>query len=97
MLVGITPYFSTNRETLEDNILHGKLKMPRKVSDEVKDLIIGLLNRNPRKRLGSSPGEMGAHEIMRHPFFTKINWQLLADRNKQAVPLGHFWPSPPKY
>ena len=56
--------------------------MPRKVSEEVKDLIIGLLNRNPRKRLGSSPGEMGANEIMRHPFFAKINWELLLDRNR---------------
>ncbi len=63
MLVGITPYFSPNKETLEDNILYGKLKLPRKISKEVRDLIIQLLNRNPSKRIGSAPGEMGAHEI----------------------------------
>jgi serine/threonine protein kinase len=78
MLVGITPYFSPNKETLEDNILYGKLKLPRKISKEVRDLIIQLLNRNPNKRIGSSPGEMGAHEIMKHPFFSMIDWQLLA-------------------
>jgi len=78
MLVGITPYFSPNKETLEDNILFGKLKLPRKISKEVRDLIIQLLNRNPNKRIGSAPGEMGAHEIMKHPFFCMIDWQLLA-------------------
>ena len=56
MLVGVTPYFSTNKDELFDNIINGKLKLPRTISPEVKNLIICLLNRNPNKRLGSKPG-----------------------------------------
>lgn len=82
MLVGITPYFSSNKEELFDNIINGKLKLPKNISLEVKNLIISLLNRNPTKRLGSKPGEEGAQMIMNHPFFADINWDdLLAKKN----------------
>jgi serine/threonine protein kinase len=47
MLVGVTPYYSTNKDQLFDNIINGKLKLPRNISNEVKNLIICLLNRNP--------------------------------------------------
>ena len=47
MLVGVTPYFSANKDELFDNIINGKLKLPRNISNEVKNLIICLLNRNP--------------------------------------------------
>ena len=42
MLVGVTPYFSTNKDELFDNIINGKLKLPRNISEEVKNLIIWL-------------------------------------------------------
>ena len=47
MLVGVTPYYSANKDELFDNIINGKLKLPRNISTEVKNLIICLLNRNP--------------------------------------------------
>jgi protein-serine/threonine kinase len=82
MLVGITPYFSNNKDELFDNIINGKLKLPKNISPEVKSLIISLLNRNPSKRLGSKPGEEGAQMIMKHPFFADINWDdLLSKKN----------------
>ena len=59
MLVGITPYFSKDKDELFDNIINGKLKLPRTISAEVKNLIICLLNRNPMKRLGAIPGNQG--------------------------------------
>lgn len=59
MLVGITPYFSNNKDELFDNIINGKLKLPRGLSPEAKSIIICLLNRNPIKRLGSKPGYEG--------------------------------------
>jgi serine/threonine protein kinase len=74
MIVGVTPYYSTNKEELFDNIVNGKLKLPRNISAEVKSLIIQLLNRNPKKRLGNKPGEQGAEQIMGHPFFKETNW-----------------------
>lgn len=75
--MGVTPYFSTNKDELFDNIINGKLKLPRNISEEVKNLIICLLNRNPQKRLGSKPGDQGAEMIMAHPFFASINWEDL--------------------
>jgi serine/threonine protein kinase len=93
MLVGVTPYFSTNHDQLFDNIINGKLKLPRNLSLEAKGLIIGLLNRNPTKRLGSQPGEMGAEEIMGHPYFQDIDW----DKMKKREQTGLFKPEPPRF
>ena len=47
MIVGVTPYYSSNKDELFDNIVNGKLKLPRNISTDVKSLIIQLLNRNP--------------------------------------------------
>ena len=90
VLVGVTPYFSKNRDELFNNIINGKLKLPRNnFSNAVKDLIICLLNRNPNKRLGQAQGDQeGGDEIMAHPFFSDIDWNAL--RAKQ--PTGNFAP-----
>jgi len=50
------------------------------MSNEAKNLIVHLLNRNPSKRLGA--GSDGADEIKRHPFFDQIDWSKVA--NKQV-------------
>ena len=92
MLVGVTPYFSKDKDELFDNIINGKLKLPRTISKEVKNLIICLLNRNPTKRLGSKPGEEGGEEIMAHPFFHDIDWTSLRDRR----PTGNYIPEAPR-
>ena len=89
MMVGVTPYFSANKDQLFDNIINGKLKLPRNISLEAKSIIIGLLNRNPTERLGAE----GASGIMEHPFFADINWDDL--RNKRQT--GKYVPCPPKY
>ena len=75
MIVGVTPYYSSNKDELFDNIVNGKLKLPRNISNDVKSLIIQLLNRNPIKRLGSKPGIQGASQIMSHPFFKDVDWE----------------------
>ena len=93
MLVGVTPYFSTNKDELFDNIINGKLKLPRNISIEAKSLIIGLLNRNPTRRLGAQSGDEGAGEIMRHQFFSNIDWDALLKKQKT----GNFVPKIPKY
>lgn len=42
-----------------------------------RDLIVKLLNRNPKKRLGSING---ADEIKKHAFFKSIDWVKLFKR-----------------
>ena len=52
-------------------------------SDEVVNLLNLLLEKDPAKRLGS--GSYDAQDIMKHPFFSTINWGLLA--LKEVEPL----------
>jgi len=65
--------FNITREQLFKNIQAAPLKLPVFLSTEVKQLIIALLNRNPKKRLGA--GKSDADEIKKHPWFKSINWQ----------------------
>ncbi len=51
--------------------------MPAYISPTAKDLITKLLNRNPKKRLGTFGG---AEELKRHPFFKQIDWVKLYNR-----------------
>ena len=44
MLVGVPPYFSSNREELFENIQKAQLKLPRTMSDEAKHLIKSVNN-----------------------------------------------------
>ena len=67
MLVGVPPYFTENKEQMFYNIQKGCLKIPSNLSREAKSLLIGLLNRNPQKRLGAS--KYDAEDIKKHPFF----------------------------
>ncbi|XP_010552996.1 PREDICTED: serine/threonine-protein kinase KIPK1 [Tarenaya hassleriana] len=76
ILYGRTPFKgSTNEETLANVVLQN-LKFPENpsVSFQAKDLIRGLLVKEPENRLGT---EKGAAEIKRHPFFEGLNWALI--------------------
>ena len=53
------------------------------------DLIVQLLNRNPRKRLGAGPSD--SEEIKNHPFFKSINWDH-ASKRKLKPPKPHIRP-----
>lgn len=66
-----------------ENIQNGPLKLPNFLSDEAKNLLISLLNRNPYKRLGA--GKRGAEEIKEHPFLKSIDWDQALQR-KLKVP-----------
>jgi serine/threonine protein kinase len=70
------------REELFYNIQKGVLKIPASLSEDCKNLIVSLLNRNPSKRLGA--GLEGSEEIKRHPFFNSTDWQVV--REKKTTP-----------
>ena len=50
-------------------------KMDNGFSNEAKDLITKLLNKDPKKRLGF--GKNGVEELKSHPYFNDINWEDL--------------------
>lgn len=95
MIVGVTPYFSSDKDVLFNNILYGRLKLPKGLDPDVKSLLISLLNRNPTKRLGSAAGDQGALEIMSHKFFHNIDWEALIQKRNHGQ--FAYWPKPPKY
>ena len=56
------------------------------MSDEAIDLIVKLLNRDPKQRLGAGPTD--SDEIKIHPFFKDINWDdAMQRRLKPPKPL----------
>lgn len=82
---GKTPFKgSGNRATLF-NVVGQQLRFPETpaVSFAVKDLIRGLLVKDPQNRLGV---KRGATEIKQHPFFEGVNWALIRCASPPEVP-----------
>lgn len=75
MMCGRLPFYNKDHDILFQLILVENVKFPRNLSNEAKDLLSGLLVKNPEKRLGGGPED--AKEIMIHPFFSSINWRDL--------------------
>ncbi|KAK1383731.1 Protein kinase domain-containing protein [Heracleum sosnowskyi] len=84
LLYGRTPFKGNgNRETLL-NVVGQSLKFPDgAVSFAAKDLIRGLLAKDPHKRLGF---KRGATEIKQHPFFESVNWALIRGTTPPEIP-----------
>ncbi|XWS30296.1 hypothetical protein CRYUN_Cryun24cG0105100 [Craigia yunnanensis] len=85
LLVGRTPFKGNgNRETLF-NVVGQSLKFPEgsSISFAAKDLIRGLLVKDPQKRLGF---KRGATEIKQHPFFETVNWALIRSAHPPEIP-----------
>ncbi|VVB05521.1 unnamed protein product [Arabis nemorensis] len=76
LLYGKTPFKGYNNDETLANVVLQNLKFPDSplVSFQAKDLIRGLLVKEPENRLGS---EKGSAEIKRHPFFEGLNWALI--------------------
>ena len=72
MLIGVTPFFTLKKEEIFHNIEYGELKIPDFVSKEAAELLKGLLERDPKKRLGGNIKD--AEEIKEHPYFKDVNW-----------------------
>ncbi|KAK1278354.1 Protein kinase PINOID [Acorus gramineus] len=87
LIHGRTPFAGpTNRDTLR-NIVRRKLAFPDMTDGPdyaaAKDLIMGLLSKDPNKRLGS---ERGAADVKSHAFFKGINFALVRSYEPPVVP-----------
>ncbi|KAF3955255.1 hypothetical protein ACB098_01G281500 [Castanea mollissima] len=85
LLHGRTPFKGNgNRETLF-NVVGQPLKFQdgSSISFAAKDLIRGLLVKDPQKRLGF---KRGATEIKQHPFFESVNWALIRSTHPPEIP-----------
>ncbi|CAR29179.1 hypothetical protein ZYGR_0Z01000 [Zygosaccharomyces rouxii] len=73
MLTGLPPYYDEDVPKMYKKILQEPLRFPDGFDHDAKDLLIGLLSRDPKRRLGYH----GAEEIRSHPFFSQLSWKRL--------------------
>ncbi|QLG75098.1 hypothetical protein HG535_0H04250 [Zygotorulaspora mrakii] len=82
MCCGWSPFFAEDNQKMYQKIAFGKVKFPRDVlSPEGRSFVKGLLNRNPKHRLGAIDD---GRELRAHPFFADIDWKAL--RQKKIPP-----------
>jgi len=74
MLLGVPPFYAENVNKMYQKILKGPLKFYRSMNLDTRDLLKGLLNRNPAKRLGSTND---IKEIQEHAWFKHIDFVKL--------------------
>ncbi|KAL5206572.1 hypothetical protein ABZP36_034781 [Zizania latifolia] len=85
LLFGKTPFKgSGNRATLF-NVVGQPLRFPESpiVSFSARDMIRGLLVKDPQHRLGY---KRGSTEIKQHPFFDGVNWALIRCASPPDIP-----------
>ena len=79
MCCGWSPFYADDTQQMYKNIAFGKVRFPKDtLSQPGRDFVKGLLNRNPKHRLGAKDD---AAELMREPFFNDIDWDALAKKN----------------
>ncbi|KAI9663361.1 MAG: Serine/threonine-protein kinase [Alyxoria varia] len=79
MCCGWSPFYAEDTQQMYKNIAFGKVRFPRDaLSNEGRNFVKGLLNRNPKHRLGANSD---AEELKAHPFFADIDWDALAKKN----------------
>lgn len=81
MCCGWSPFYAEDTQQMYKNIAFGKVRFPRDaLSQEGRNFVKGLLNRNPSHRLGAK-GD--AEELMAHPFFADVDWNALSKKLTQ--------------
>jgi len=79
MCCGWSPFYAEDTQQMYKNIAFGKVRFPRDaLSTEGRNFVKGLLNRNPKHRLGAN---RDAQELMEHPFFHDVDWVALGKKN----------------
>ncbi|KAK6533918.1 hypothetical protein TWF281_005262 [Arthrobotrys megalospora] len=82
MCCGWSPFFAEDTQQMYKNIAFGKVRFPKDaLSLEGRNFVKGLLNRNPRHRLGAL---RDAIELKEHPFFADVDWEAL--KQKKSIP-----------
>lgn len=100
MIDGYPPFYDDNQENMYMRILSAPLEFHRPYFDSLsKDLLRGLLQRNPAYRLGSGPD--GQRAIRSHRYFAPLDWSSVYDKRyrpshvpdlKTTADCSHFDP-----
>ncbi|KAJ3368020.1 cAMP-dependent protein kinase [Kappamyces sp. JEL0680] len=81
---GKTPFRADDSEGIYNNIQMGKIQWVPEVSGAIREVVSGLLESDPRKRLGAK----GADEIKKAAWFAGIQWEKIGHRgiNPPVIP-----------
>ena len=84
MLCGLPPFYVENLDKMYELIKTSSVKFPKRInlSEDAKDIIRKLLEKNPKKRLGS---QNGIEEIKNHPFFQSIDFNLIEQKKNKGT------------
>lgn len=88
MIYGRTPFAAPSNELTLRNIVKKPLIFPTHspsslLDHHARDLISGLLNKDPNCRLGS---KRGAADVKTHPFFKALNFALIRSHTPPEIP-----------
>ena len=75
MLSGHTPFYSSNTVQTYENILNAPLRFPPYFSEDARDILSRLINRDLTKRLGNLKN--GTEDVKSHPWFREVVWDKL--------------------
>ena len=84
LIVGIVPFYSSSNMEMYQKIKTQRLMFPSWVTNECKDMITLLLNRNAKERLGA---DNDVADIRKHAWFESIDWIKLL--KKEIKPPYH--------
>lgn len=78
MLYGLPPFYSRDTPAMYDAILNKPLRLKHTVTLKARDILQGLLQKDPRERLGA--GTRDGEEVKSQEFFKAIDWDVVSRR-----------------
>jgi serine/threonine protein kinase len=63
----VTPFYDEDEIQIEENVLYKDVYYPETMPNEAKQIISGLLERDPKNRLGNKRSSLGL--LSEQPFF----------------------------
>jgi serine/threonine protein kinase len=81
MFTGVPPFYDENKNHMYYAIQHDDVSFDTEVPATARDLVVRLLDKDPRRRLGS--GDDDYKEIQRHPFFADLDWEAVMKKEIQ--------------
>ncbi|XP_017480123.1 PREDICTED: STE20-like serine/threonine-protein kinase, partial [Rhagoletis zephyria] len=86
LLTGASPFTVVEQQNSQVDISRRIQKvdpvLPSTLNDTVKDFILKMLHKDPKKRLGGN--NKNAADIKKHPFFKGIDWDELKSKRRKA-------------
>ncbi|CAO3584757.1 unnamed protein product [Absidia cylindrospora] len=99
MLLGYTPFDADNDSELYRRVLEDPIDIPEDMPLDTADLILGLLERDPRDRLGcaqfyeddtDSQSTLNQDDIRQHPYFYHLDWSDVYNKRLAAPFVPHI-------